>query len=156
MHDPIEPVSRTNCQQGVDVIGHHAPGDQHITIGIEGQKHGLNQFGDSRNCQIAPAMPLIESGIDDSDAIAGARMGQFVSQSGRKAVGQSEDNMLNKTGAIKMGEIAARAPLHIRGTGRRNQCRRDAGGPRIAGTTGTAGLRPDAGGPKSHFCRGHP
>jgi hypothetical protein len=110
MHDPIEPVSRTNCKQGVDVIGHHAPSDQRITISIEGQERGLNQFGNSRNGQIAPAMPLIKSGIDGGDAIAVPRLGQFISQSVRKAVGQSEDNMLNETGAIKMGEITARAP----------------------------------------------
>ena len=130
MYDPIEPVSRTNFQQGVDVIWHHAPTDQRIPIGIECQKPDLNQFGNNRNGQIAPTMPLIESGIDGSDAIAVPRLGQFISKSGRKAVGQSEDNMLNETGAIKMGEITARAPSHSRPVGCHSQCRRDAGAPK--------------------------
>jgi len=79
MHDPIEPVSRTNCKQGVDVIGHHAPSDERITISAEGQERGFNQVGNSRNGQIAPAMPLIESGIDGGDAIAAPRLDRCIS-----------------------------------------------------------------------------
>ena len=52
-------------------------------------------------------MPLIESGIDGSDAVEAPRLCQFLSQSGRKAVRQSEDNMLNEVGAIKMGKVTA-------------------------------------------------
>jgi hypothetical protein len=75
MNDSIEAVSRIRCKQSVDVIGHHAPSDQRIAIGIESEKRGLNQFGNSRNCQIVPAMPLIESGINGNDAIATPRLG---------------------------------------------------------------------------------
>jgi hypothetical protein len=87
------------------------------------------------------------------------RLGQFISQSGRKAVGQSEDNMLNETRTIKMRKITARAPASRR-SARQSRCRRDASAPALAGILRTAGLRPacrrDAGAPKSYPYRRHP
>ena len=120
MHDTIELVSWTKGKQSVDVIGHDAPGDQCISISIEGQKRALNQIGNRRNCEIVPAMPLIESGIDGSDAVDAPRLCQFLSQSGRKAVRQSEDNMLNEVGAINMRKITARAPVGRRSARRQS------------------------------------
>jgi hypothetical protein len=64
MHDAIEPVSRADRQQTMDEIGHHAPREQRVPIAVEGQEGCLNQLGDGRDCQIAPAMPLVEGSIE--------------------------------------------------------------------------------------------
>ena len=107
MHDPIEPISRTDRKQRMDVIGHHAPSDQCIAIGIEPQKCGLNQFGNSWNCELSPAVTPIESGINGYDLVAAPRLPQLPLQPGRKAVRQPEDNMLHEIGAIAMRKIPA-------------------------------------------------
>ena len=118
VHAPIEPVSRARCKQRMDVIGHHAPSDQHIAISIKSQERALNEFRNGWNCQITPAIPLIESGIDDRDTVVAPHLVQFFFQRGREAIRQSADDMLNEVGVIEMRKIAARAPASMRSTGR--------------------------------------
>jgi hypothetical protein len=98
----------------MDVIGHHAPSDQHIAISVKSQERGLNEFRNGWICQIAPAMPLIESGINGMATVVAPHLVQFFLQHGREAVRQSADDMLNEVGVIEMRKIAARAPAGMR------------------------------------------
>jgi len=60
--------------------------------------------------------------------------------------------MLNEVRAIDMRKITARTPPRLRAASAYSRCRLEAGGPRIAGRIGTAGILPacrlEAGGPK--------
>ena len=152
MHDSIEVVFPIGRNQSVDVVRHHTPGDQRIAIAVEGQNRGLNQFRNRRNRQIAPAMASIESGVDKRNALVTIGPVEFFTQFGGKAIGQSEDEMLNEVRAIDMRKITARTPPRLPAARAYSRCRLEAGAPRIAGRIGAAGILPacrlEAGGPK--------
>jgi hypothetical protein len=103
----VEPVSRSDFGEHMDVVWHHAPGDQCITLTVEAQQCVLYQFCDLRIGQVATTMPLVKRAVGCLDPLIGWFRGKPVSQPRRKAVRQSEDDVLDNIRRVNVRKVTA-------------------------------------------------
>ena len=115
MDYPIQPVSLAHLGERVDMIWHHTPCNQGITLTVKLQQCVLHQFGDLGIGEVATAVPLIEHGVGGLDTFGRRFCSKLLAKPNRQAIGKSKDDMLDNIRRIDMRKITARAPTGMIG-----------------------------------------
>lgn len=126
MNDGSEGPGLSRLDQRVDVVGHEAPGDQTVTLGVEVQEGVFDEGGDAGIAEPAGAVAGVfvggqefaELGVPASGS-EGFVAGQLGSPGFDERLGdgvvEAEGQGLDEVGVIEVGEVASGVPGGGRG-----------------------------------------